>query len=359
MENYIKDIFQNLHIPLISLMLPILLFTIKLWGQFRPITFITANVVERSLSPKESRVLYLLLRFLWNTSVFATFLSVMGTFLKIPFSEVSAIISGFILYACYFYFFHKKEQRVTLNEWSFVACLIYLAAWAFLSSYILSYFYSAIPNEEDKLPYYFVVGIIAVAFSAALQWIYKPVFYLLKFSSKKHVYFEDEQKKRWYILYPVNSKEIMIGDHYLADRCIEVKIITREKFVDRLLKIVDVDELEKASAESDISKSTSYFLISITVPIKVELILNSNETILISEVSNLRHAYEVVALYVFHEIKELPFYQLDNLKVIVCKKKNGWMKEKSDWQRLNISKYLPQLKTLYPSLASAKKQSEA
>lgn len=354
METYLKDIFKVFNVPFVYISLIFLIYNVFL--KFKPVTFITANEVERSLYAKESRLIYLTSRFIGNVILFGIFIFYISTLLgKMYYTNVIVLIFGLFLYLSFFYYLHLREKRKSLGRWGILVSLLYMFGWIIEFAYIISPLLNT-PPSGDTRPFYFLIIIVVCFFSGLLQVLCRPVMFLLKFSKNKYVCFDDEIKKRWYVLYPLNNKEVLIGDSFIPDACTETKIIQREKLVEKLIKIIDVDELKKDNEETDLSKSNTYFLITFSdnEPIKLEVIFGTQEKLLLhSRIKNKRHAREVIAYYVSDKIREVPVYKEKDMKIIECCRKIRRSNQSEKWETWSYHDHLPKgdrRLDIYPSV---------
>ncbi|MGG1554621.1 hypothetical protein [Paenibacillus ferrarius] len=347
MESYLKDIFNNYHLPIVYI--SIIFVVYRFFSRFKPITFVTANEVEQSLYSKESRIAYKVARFVFYDLVFGGGIFALATVLpKFDMSNkitsLFMVVVSLIVFGSYFYFYILNDSDKKLGRLAIVFSLLYMVLVVLIFSLMCSSVLSIEPEtvNNTRSIAYIVVAILALVLAGFLQLLCKPVLHLLEFINKKYIYYE-ESGKRWYVHYPVNQKEIMIGDSHLPELCNGAKIISREKLVEKIFKIVDAKSLREKQKTEDLSKSVMYYTIttSSSEAIKVEVNYPNNGKLLIhSDVRNLKQAREAIALYTWEKLKDVPVHQLENIEIIECCRKIG-KQQREEWRTWKIFSHLP------------------
>ncbi|MEC0246527.1 hypothetical protein P4H65_12085 [Paenibacillus chitinolyticus] len=328
----VNKILNYFKLPLIYI--PMFLVIYKIYLKFKPITFMTANEVERSLYAKESRVIYSFIKYVLNILYIGVVLLYFSyLFSSLTFNTKIVSILGTPLYIAFFYYFIIQNLKKDLGRLGRFFALSYLLGWLLLLSYVLSSVFQNDSEEVNRFTHNIIIISLDFLLSAIFLFISNSVSSILKISSNKYVYFEDENKLRWYILYPVNQKEIMVGDTYIPEKCKIVKIILREKMLAIPLNLISSNELAKKNSEiqQDVTHINCYCLLTFTNTdlIKVEIQCSSNDSILLSSgVKSVKQAREIVAVHILKRLAVLPLQDTKQIKVNECCKKIRFKKER-------------------------------
>ncbi|AZI47402.1 hypothetical protein [Bacillus velezensis] len=235
-----------------------------------PLTFITSHHVEKALLTKEKRFMLELFFYLVKSICFSCL------FLLFVFSSnfydlignnmfVSSTIAGvsLILGQLIFVFFALLNDNswtkvvTALNEkisykWKmalfFIFFICFLIAYFYVNGLIVYSFKSSVISIGDILS----IFIISFIFSLAIPKIFSSFSKYLQWEIKKGVYVSDpdsekdsKESSEWFILYPINKEEVLLGDNPVAKKSKSIRIVSRDFILDKEIKVKDLIETNK------------------------------------------------------------------------------------------------------------------
>lgn len=343
MEGNFKEIFE--HFGVSAIWITIFMSIMRVVIYFKPVTFLTSSEVEKSLAIKETRFAHASVMYIFYTIGLAIFLFGIGTVLtKINYNVIPLVILATILYAFFFYYLNEKDKQENLTLIKIVLALMYMTGWVLVFSYFLSGVLSIETPPQEKYISYIGAAIFALIVAGLLILVCQPALKTLQLSQKKYVYFEDENKKNWYILYSLNKEEVMIGDQSLVATCTEFKIIKKEEIKNLVFKIASATVL-KIDQEKPLDLiGSSHFLItmSLDLPMKVEICIKNKPSIFLSDEvgpQNIKEARRIIAKYISGQMEELPIMDAE-IEVVECLRKIRENEQQDIWSKWRVKEYL-------------------
>ncbi|WP_340389715.1 hypothetical protein [Paenibacillus sp. FSL E2-0151] len=239
MEELLENLSKIVGIP--SIVFAIILMIIRI----RPITLFTSNPVEVKMLSKEKRFSVRIVKYLFEVFIILIImLSITVSVFKEKsmFNPIIAIIWGISLIAFLMFVvsvLEVKNKKMTdlvrpmPKVWSvvvFLIVLIFSVGFYLLPSYYIGAQFSLVLNDTEKLTIseiFFIMSLISAIYLIIIVCFLMPIGRLLyRFfdfdnalpnSNNKYVYFEIEEDgeiERWYLNYPIDSKQ-----YYLTDSC--------------------------------------------------------------------------------------------------------------------------------------------
>lgn len=246
MEEFL-NILNQLKVP--GALLLIITMIIKL----KPVSFLTSNDLERKLSSKEFRFSYSIVTYLLQTLLYTLFVVVLADLINGLIAEYSLFhdiiffLIELVLVVIFSIFYMKYEKGKKFNpdpeKWYktlgfLLLILLYLLGWLCSISYILSrsVYHDFSPKNDLTNELWIALVVAAYILCLMLPLLFKPILKYVEIQSKRDYYIEDDEKQKWYILHPINSEEILLGDKVNSTSSKQYKIIPKDNLIGILIK---------------------------------------------------------------------------------------------------------------------------
>ncbi|WP_340701391.1 hypothetical protein [Brevibacillus borstelensis] len=259
MEELLSKLLSTLQVPSIVLAISAIVFKLI---TFLPVTFVTAQEIERKIYTKEQRLLHQTLHFLFNMIVVTIIMFPLGNYFA---NNPEWYVNGVALFAVvlvnvfFLLIFLMADQRKKITNivkirnriFLLLGTVLYLLITIALPPYFTGSLVGTMYRETLKAGSfeYFVVLIVFLSFcSTFVVLLLKPLNKVLAFKTEKVVSIEmviDEKKEKWFLLYPIKTDSYLLGDHYMPEICKRNRIIKKDALFEKEFIIENLDDLRE------------------------------------------------------------------------------------------------------------------
>lgn len=271
MEELLTKLLSTLQVPSIVIAISAIVFRVI---TFLPVTFVTAQEIERKIYTKEQRLLHQILHYLFKMIVVTIIMVPIGDlFANNPEWYVNGIALFAVVYLNVFFaiiFWMANESkkitdlvRIRNRVFLLFGTLIYLLTIFALPPYFAGSIVGAMYRTKEGtvvLEQLLVLILLFFICSAFIVAIIKPLNRVLAFKTEKVVSIELEKEgknEKWYLLHPVKSDSYLIGDNYIPGLCKRNRIITKEELVQKEFLIEALDDLKSEPSKAEEKTVTS------------------------------------------------------------------------------------------------------
>jgi hypothetical protein len=266
MEELLIKLLSGLQFPTIVISLSVILFKII---KFLPITFVTAQDIEKKIYTKEQRLLHQVIHYIFNMLLATMLMVPVGDFFAnnsqwyVPSIALSALIYIFLFYLLIFWMGDQRKRIKNISKARYrvlfiLGAAIYSVAIIVLPPYFTgSLLGSLYTVEQGKVisEYLLVLILIHFFYSGFILFMFKPLNKVLALKSEKVVSIEIEKNnkiEKWYLLYPVKTDSFLIGDHYMPELCKRNRIITKDELLQKEFIIEELEDIKRDASHTEI-----------------------------------------------------------------------------------------------------------
>ncbi|MDR5002495.1 hypothetical protein [Brevibacillus parabrevis] len=258
MEELVMKLLSILQVP--SIIVAVLAVVIRVIT-FSPVTFITAQEIEKKIYTKEQRLLHQIVHFLFRMIIVTIFMLQIGDY----FVDKKHLYNNWIALAALIYvilFFYlifcmaasRKKVTDEVSARKRVFFLLATGIYFIFSIVIVPYSIAPIVGEvyhTKSFDLLIFLAMILFIFSPLILLLLTPLNKVFAFKTEKVVSIEinkEGQKEKWYLLHPVKTDSYLLGDNYTPELCKRNRIITKEQLIEKEFLIEDLDDLKKDSS---------------------------------------------------------------------------------------------------------------
>ncbi|WP_254505649.1 hypothetical protein [Bacillus altitudinis] len=207
---------------------------IIVFSAIRPISFISAGIVEKKFFSKEKLFFFNAVKHIFHTLLWTIILYTGATFILIKINEdakVSILILGQFIWLLIQSTFTNKESKIsriiTSNKW--LKCIVVILFFAcFLCFYLAFYNMVLAIDNGGTFKEVLVIGLILFIITLPVPSIMKPIFKCIKWYTDRVLYWEDKEKNKWYLIHLIDKNSFLVGDHKDYILCKKTKLLKKE-----------------------------------------------------------------------------------------------------------------------------------
>ncbi|WP_342474692.1 hypothetical protein NST32_05230 [Bacillus sp. FSL L8-0215] len=237
-KDIIKDLSEFLKIPGISLPIIFLLSALK------PISFISAGIIEKKFFSKEKLFIFYVFNY-FSLTVFLTVIFYLFYEL-IPlnpdyYRNYVFILTWFWMILGFFIVLCSMNisflQRVKMITWlKNLIIIIYLLLTFFLFIGVYNDVFS-VAGEVKSWKEFLVLVSILLFITLPLPTIIYPAAKLGDWYKQKTTYWIDDKNNKWYLIHPVDKQVILVGDHKDYNLCNKTMFLKKEDLYEKTIHI--------------------------------------------------------------------------------------------------------------------------
>lgn len=213
---------------------------------FKPVSFFSAGLVERKFFSKEKLFVFNAVKYIFQLLIWAFIIYFFATLFKSSKIKLSgnfifwmAIAAEFIWFLILFMYTNKENklvQIITSKKWSKLI-IIFLFIVCLLCCY--SGFYNMVLEFDIGGTFEGILAIVVTLFITTLPvpFIMKPVSHLLNWYTNKVLYWEDDEKNKWYLIHLIDKNSFLVGDHKDYISCKKTKLLKKDDLYEKTIHI--------------------------------------------------------------------------------------------------------------------------
>ncbi|MGK9488521.1 hypothetical protein [Bacillus pumilus] len=215
-----------------------------LFKSIKPISFISAGILEKKFFSKEKLFIFKTGKYIIHTLFCTIILYIGATFVSI---KINGDFMIFLLYLGEFLLllivstYTNKEtsvsKSITSNKW-LKSLVIILFIACFLCFYFTFYnMVLAIDFDHQSYKEVLVIGLMLFILTLPVPLIMKPVSIFLNWYTNRVLYWEDNEKNKWYLIHLIDKSSFLVGDHRDYISCQRTMLLKKEDLYGKTLHI--------------------------------------------------------------------------------------------------------------------------
>ncbi|MFS0673641.1 hypothetical protein [Ornithinibacillus sp. 179-J 7C1 HS] len=236
-----------------------------------PLSNLTADIVEVKLFSKEKRLLVKSVKYIFYSLLATAFIFIFVDFIinwldSVSFTAVNILmfidlmLFSFLLFLTTFNsgYSETKELIKIFKVKSIVKCVLFIQKQSVIKKLIFFIFYVLLTYisiglslsytifesgiylgmREKEEDYLIAIIIFSFLFSLLIPVLFKPgISFINWYKEKQTIYVEDEEDntKRWYILYPTQKNYVLLGNKKEEFLCTEKKLVHKEDILNKVI----------------------------------------------------------------------------------------------------------------------------
>lgn len=239
-KDIIKEMNEYLKLPGISLSIIFLL------SALRPISFISAGIIEKKFFSKEKLFIFYVINYFSLTFFFTVILYLLSELIPLNpdyyrnfifMLTLFWVILGFFIVLCSMTTSISLLQSVKMISWlKNLVIIIYLLLTLFLFIGVYKDVFS-VTGEIKSWKEFLVLGSILLFITLPLPTIIYPVAKLGDWYKRKITYWIDDKNNKWYLIHPVDKQVILVGDHPEYNLCKKTMFLKKEDLYEKEIHI--------------------------------------------------------------------------------------------------------------------------
>ncbi|WP_019120454.1 hypothetical protein [Brevibacillus massiliensis] len=272
MEDLLTKLLSFWQVP--TIVISIVAISLKVIPSL-PVTFLTAQEIEKKIYTKEQRLLHQIIHYLFSMTLVTVFMVPIGDYFTNntqwyhPSIGLVALIYTIFFFYLIFWMASKRFKitdivKVRNRGLFLLATVIYLVTTIVLPPYFTGSIIGPMYPEKQEIvssEYLIMLVLIFFFYSFFIVIMLKPINKVLAFKTEKVVSIEIEKGdyiEKWYLLYPVRTDAFLIGDHYMPEVCKRNRIITRDVLFGKEFIIENLEDIKRNSGvKSALNKEKS------------------------------------------------------------------------------------------------------
>lgn len=237
LKEFIKEISEYIKIP--GIVLPIIFFL----GTLKPISFISAGIVERKFFSKEKLFFFKTGKLFLHTLLWACVMFSGATFMLVDINEnvfLVMLFLGELLWLLILSTQTNKEsgipKKVASNKlWKFTVVISFFVCLLFV--YCSTYKMFLNIDNGGTFRGALVIGLILFLLTLPVPFLMKPVLILLEWYETKGLYWEDNEKNKWYLIHLIDKNSFLVGDNKDYILCNKTMLLKKEDLYGKIIKV--------------------------------------------------------------------------------------------------------------------------